>query len=240
MLVRLVRLAILALALALSLPAAARADALTEFNAAVEQAAAHNRAAIGYLRTGNADLADVELDRLRQAWQEVLAHKRPPVFDAKLYVRALTDISMRLVTADMLLNSGRPDNARLSLTAIRNDLYDLRKSAHVEVLADCVRDAGEAMDALMAFDKVDLDLSRPGVAADLAAKTEAYKGIIARCDGMAAPKVRQEPDFRRLIDGAVASLMLIPKAIETHDAGLVHRVLGELRALDNLLAFRFG
>jgi hypothetical protein len=238
MLVRLVRLAILAAVLAA--PASARADDLAEFNAAVERAAAHNRVAIGYLRTGNVDLGAVELDRLRQAWEQVGAVKRPRVFDTKLYVMTMTDIAMRLVTADMLLNSGRPEPARQSLIAVRDDLYRLRQSAHVPVLADCIRDAGTAMDALMVYNEGDLDFAKPGVSADLAAKAEAYGRTLARCDDMADAKVRQEPEFRRLIDGAKTSLALIPKAIATRDAGLVHRVLIELRSFDNLLAFRFG
>jgi hypothetical protein len=57
---------------------------------------------------------------------------------------------------------------------------------------------------------------------------------------MADPDVRREGEFRRLIDGAKASLAQMPKAIETHDANLVHRLLIELRSFDNLLAFRFG
>jgi hypothetical protein len=236
--IRLVRLAILAAALAL--PAAAvRADDLADFNAAVERAAGHNRVAIGYLRTGNIDLAGLEIDRLRQAFSEVTGRKRPDVFDRALYVKAMTDIAMRLVTADMLLNMGKPDNARASLVGVRDDLYELRKSAGVEVLADCIRDAGTAMDALMAYDRRDLDLGTAGVTADLAAKADAYGKTLARCDGMAGAN-REAPEFRRLIDGAQASLALIPKAIETHDAGLVHRVLIELRSFDNLLAFRYG
>ena len=95
MLVRSVRLAILAAALLA--PAAARADDLADFNAAVEQAAAHNRVAIGYLRTGNVDLASVELDRLRQAFEQVTARKRPAVFDSKLYVKTITDIDRKSV-----------------------------------------------------------------------------------------------------------------------------------------------
>jgi len=236
MLVRLVSLAFLVFALA---AAPARADDLADFNAAIEQAAAHNRVAIGYLRTGNVDLASVELDRLRQAFEQVTARKRPAVFDSKLYVKTMTDIAMRLVTADMLLNMGKPDNARTSLIAVRDDLYDLRKSAHVEVLADCVRDAGDAMDALMVYNDRDLDFAKPGVGVDLAAKAEAYGKTLARCDGMADPDVRREGEFRRLIDGAKASLAQMPKAIETHDANLVHRLLIELRSFDNLLAFRF-
>jgi hypothetical protein len=238
MLVRSVRLAILAAALLA--PAAARADELADFNAAVEQAATHNRAAIGYLRTGNVDLAGLEIDRLRQAWQSVTSRGKPGVFDRPLYVKAMTDIAMRLVTADMLLNMGKPDNARASLVGVRDDLYELRKSAGVPVLADCVRDAGAAMDALMAYDTRDVDFAKAAETADLAAKADAYGKTLARCDGMAGAGTRETPEFRRLIDGAKASLALIPKAIETRDKSLVHRVLIELRSFDNLLAFRFG
>ena len=52
--------------------------------------------------------------------------------------------------------------------------------------------------------------------------------------------MRATPEFRRLVDGAKASLALIPKAIATRDTDLLHRVLIELRSFDNLLAFRFG
>ena len=103
-----------------------------------------------------------------------------------------------------------------------------------------VRDAGDAMDALMAYNDRDLDFAKPGVAAGLAATSDAYGKTLARCDGMADPAVRQEGEFRRLIDGAQASLAQIPKAIATRDADLVHRLLIELRSFDNLLAFRFG
>jgi hypothetical protein len=57
---------------------------------------------------------------------------------------------------------------------------------------------------------------------------------------MAGDAVRQAPEFRRLVDGAKASLTLIPKAIATRDGDLLHRVLIELRSFDNLLAFRYG
>jgi hypothetical protein len=42
------------------------------------------------------------------------------------------------------------------------------------------------------------------------------------------------------VDGAKASLSLIPNAIAAQDTDLLHRVLIELRSFDNLLAFRFG
>jgi hypothetical protein len=239
------RLALFAcLSVALAAPFAAKADDLADFNAAMEQVAGHNRVAIGYLRTGNADLASLELDRFRDAWGRLSARfagKRPAAFDGNpLYGNLFTGVSTRLVGADIMLQSGRLDAARQALIAVRGDFYDLRKASGVVVLADCVRDGNTAMDAFMAYNNRGLDLARPETAAAVAGASSAYGTIIARCDGIAGDNVRREPAFRRLIDGAKASLSLVPKAIETRDADLLHRVLIELRSFDNLLAFRYG
>src|SRR4051794_23235412 len=154
--------ALASLIFAFALTGAAWADDLADFNAAVEAASAHNRVAIEYLRNGNADLAAMELDRMREAWAKVGERKRPTIFAGDpLYTIVMTDIATRLVTADLMLNVGRPENARQSLLGVRKDLYDLRKSAHIVVLADCVRDANEAMDKLMAFDSRPQDFGKP-------------------------------------------------------------------------------
>jgi hypothetical protein len=226
-------------------PAApAKAGDLADFNAAVEAAEAHNRVAIGYLRTGNTDLASLEIDRLRMAWDKLSARfagKRPDPFDGNpLYGVMLTDISTRLVTADLMYKSGRPEVARQALEAVRDDLYRLRKSAGIAVLADCIHDSNNAMVALLVYNKRALDWSKPETAIGIAGKTAIYGYVLDRCDEIARPAVRKDPEFRRLIDGAKQSLALIPKAVATHDTNLVHRVLIELRALDNLLTFRFG
>ena len=239
----LVRLGPLVLFAALLAAGAAKADDLADFNAAVEAAAAHNRVAIGYLRAGNKDLVSLEIDRLRDAWgalQQRFAGHRPQVFDGNHYVTAMTDIAMRLITADMMLKSGHPDAARQSLDSIRGDLYDLRKSAGITVLADCVRDANTAMYALMVYNDRALDWTKAETRDGVASKATNYAAILDRCDGAADDTVRKAGEFRRLIDGAKASLTLIPKAIATRDSGLLHRVLIELRSFDNLLAFRYG
>lgn len=223
---------------------AAAAGDLADFNAAVEVAAAHNRVTLGYLRTGNTDLAAVELERLRAAWAQVnqrFAGKRPDAFEGNpLYVVAFTDIAMRLVTADMMLNSGRGDSARAALGAIRDDLYNLRKSAGVVVLADCVREANAAMDALMVYDDKALDWTKSATRFGIASKAAVYNYALDRCDGLAGEALRKSPELRRLVDGAKAGLALIPKAIATRDSDLLHRILIELRSFDNLLAFRYG
>jgi hypothetical protein len=147
---------------------------------------------------------------------------------------------MRLVTADMLLNSGRPDNARQALEAIRTDLYNLRKSAGIVVLSDCILDSNKAAAAVIAYDTPDLDWSKPGIGPAIAEKAKAYTDVLNRCDGAATEMVRKEPEFRRLIDEAKSELAKVSQAIEHHDTGQFRRIVSSLRAIDNLLAFRFG
>ncbi|MGI8527402.1 MAG: hypothetical protein ACR2K5_14755 [Pseudolabrys sp.] len=236
----LARLAILFLALT----KAATAGEIDDFNAAIEQASSHNRVAIGYLRTGNSDLAAREIDRLRDAWNDVSSRfaKPPAAFagHAQLYANTMLNVKTVLVAASIMINSRHDDVARDALLDIRNELYGLRKAAGIVVLADCVRDVNDAMDALFAYNDVALDWTKPAIGAAITAKANAYGAALAYCDNLAAASVRDAPEFRRLIDGAKASLTFIPKAIESRDAGLLHRVLIELRSFDNLLAFRFG
>jgi hypothetical protein len=237
----LARAACLALAL---VAGPAMAGDLADFNAAVEQAQSHNRVAIGYLRTGNLDLALLEIERLREAWgafEQRFSGKRPDVFDGiALYGTMFTGVHARLVAVDLMITIGKPDAVRQSLEAIRGDLYDLRKAAGIVVLADCVRDANAAMDALMVYDDRALDWTKSQTRDGIANKASIYGSVLERCDGMAGEPVRTAPEFRRLVDGAKAGLALIPKAIATRDSDLLHRVLIELRSFDNLLAFRFG
>lgn len=243
MLACLARTAILAAAL-LTGSGMAIADDLADFNAAAETVASHYRVAIGYLRTGNIDLARLEIDRTREAWgalQRHFAGRRPDVFVGnRLFGKIFTGVSARLVGAELLLNAGRPDAAADSLNAVRGDFYTLRKSAGIAVLADCIRDANTAMDQLMVYNDRALDWTKADIRDGVAGKAAAYSALLDRCDGMADDSVRRTGEFRRLVDGAKASLTLIPKAIAARDGDLLHRVLIELRSFDNLLAFRYG
>lgn len=243
MLYRIARAACLVVAL-LSGAATVKAGDLADFNAAVEAAAAHNRVAIGYLRTGNVDLASLEIERLRATWAKLsqrFSGKRPAAFDGNvLYAKTLVGINARLVGADLLLKSGHLDGARQSLEAVRGDLYALRKSAHVAVLADCIRDSNKAAAAFMAYDRPDLDWNKPGTGPAVAEKAATYAKVLTRCDAMASEAIRKSPAFRRLIDEAQAELAKVPDAVANRDTAKLHRINGSLRAIDNLLAFRFG
>jgi hypothetical protein len=216
------------------LATAVRADDLEDFNRAVEAAMSHHRVASGYLRTGNLDLASLEIESLREAWGKVSSLRRPTAFqDAERYNATMLETAASLIGTTLVLNMGRADVAREALDKMRKQLSELRRQSGVTVLADCVLDANVAMDALFALDgSTDWE--------SVAAGAESYRATLQRCDAMTASPGRNHADFRRLIDGALASLAQIPKAAETHDADLLHRLLIELRSFDHLLAFRYG
>lgn len=222
----------------------ARGDDLADFNAAVETASVHNRTAIGYLRTGNVDLAAIEFDRLRAAWRELsdrFATKRPAVFNGiDYYVVAMTDIGTQLVAADLMFNTGRPEVARKALVEVRNDLYKLRKSANIVVLADCILDSNEAAATFMAYDTPELDWSKAGIPQAISESATRYSALLTRCDGLAGESVHKDGEFRRLIDEAKSELAKVSQAVDNRDGDQLHRIVGSLRAIDNLLAFRFG
>ena len=224
--------------------AAARADDLAPFNAAMEEVASHNRVAIGYLRNENFDLAVIELERMKDSWgafAEKFGGQRPERFrDNKLYVTMLVDVPTRIVTALIMINFGRPTIATSSLEAIREEMSAVRRESGVTVLADCVLDAHAAEEALSPYRDNAPDWNDVAATRDITAKADAYGAVVKRCDGMAPEAVRTNPEFRRLVDGIAASLAFVPKAVKEHDRDLLYRVLIELRSFDNLLEFRYG
>jgi hypothetical protein len=226
--------AVAAILLALACMAPVRADDLDDFNRAVEAAMSHHRVAAGYLRTGNVDLAALELEGLRAAWGKVSSLPRPAAFrDTERYTGTMLEIAAQLIGTKLVLDLGRTDVARESLDKVRRQLSDLRRQNNVTVLADCVLDANIAMDALFAHDK-EPDWE------SVSAGAESYRATLQRCDAMAPAGIRDHPEFRRLIDGALASLVQVPRAVDTRDRDLLHRLLIELRSFDHLLAFRYG
>ncbi|MDQ2078950.1 hypothetical protein RA307_02055 [Xanthobacteraceae bacterium Astr-EGSB] len=222
----------------------ASAGDLAQFHDAVETFSAHNRVAIGYLRTGNVELASAEIAAMREAWGTVVerfGNDRPPEFrDNPRYVTALVDVPTRLVGVSLMLTMGRTDLAGGALVSVRKELSELRRTSGIEILADCILDANAAMDRLIAFRDQPPDWTSPDAITDLSAAAEAYGSGVRRCDAMAPDDVRHLPEFRRLVDGVAASLAQMPAAVAARDGDLVHRLLIELQSFDNLLAFRYG
>jgi len=165
-----------AILLALACIAPVRADDLDDFNRAVEAAMSHHRVASGYLRTGNVDLAVLEIEGMRESWGKVASLRKPAAFrDQERYTGTMLEIAAQLIGTKLVLDLGRTDVARESLDKVRRQLSDLRRQNNVTVLADCVLDANIAMDALFAHDeKPDWD--------SVSAGAESYTGTLRRCD----------------------------------------------------------
>ena len=148
------RAARMAACLALTFACAAHADDLDDFNRAVEAAMSHHRVASGYLRTGNIELATLELDGMREAWAKVSTLPRPTAFkDPDRYTGTMLQIAAGLVGTSLVLSMGNADIARELLDKVRKSLSELRRENNVTVLADCVLDANTAMNALFAHDR---------------------------------------------------------------------------------------
>jgi len=221
----------------------ALADALDDFNAAVEAFSSNHRVALFYLRTGNIDLATVELERMREAWSVVVdrfSQPPAPITDRVLYTVTLTDLATRMIGVRMVLEMGRPDVAAGALGEMRGILARLRQSSGIVVLADCVLDANTAMDALFALRNARLDAVVHQGSNDVLVNAARYGAQLRRCETIASPRIRANPEFRRLLDGALASLAGVPDAVARRDSERLDRLLDELRAFDRLLAFRFG
>ena len=239
------RVCAMLMALAFSLaPRPVAADELADFNAAVERAAAHNRVAIGYLRTETVDLAIIEIDHMKSAWADLTGRygANPPadLRDNPFYAETLIGVPVKIVGATLLLDLGRVDLARKSLQEIQLSLSKMRRESGIEILADCVVGYSVAIAAFVAYDDTPPDWTRPDMGAEVSARADAIAGAARRCDTLAGDAVRTKPEFRRLIDGTFASLDFVPKVIAERDNDLLHRLIGELRAFDNLLAFRYG
>jgi hypothetical protein len=156
------------------------------------------------------------------------------------YAATLHEVRFYVTTAIAMLSSGQFGAAREALETNRRLLHELRQASGIEVLADCVMETNKAMARFFAFDVATPDLAKPEVAADVANKAARLATAAKRCDDIAPPEVRANPEFRRLLDGIAASLAHVPTAINTRDVDMLHRVIGELRAFDQLLTFRYG
>lgn len=208
-----------------------------EVRAILEQVQTHRRVALGYLQTGNADLALVEMDRLRdllksqgagQPWAE-------PALTAAL-ARARTQVEQSIKAAE----GGELERAGTLMTEASGPLDSWRRDAGLPLFSDCIAKASNAYEALDAYRRNRPDLSYPDVRRHIVEAAAATERALAQCDAEAPPDVRAEPEFRRVMDGFTSSLKLVADAAEKQDGDYLYRLLIEQRAFDRLLAFRFG
>ena len=162
----------------------------------------HHRVAAGYLRTGNIDLATLEIEGLREAWGKVSTLPRPAAFrDQERYTAVMLDVAARLIGTTLVLNLGRVDVAR---EFARRDPPLGFGAAARRTASRCWPTACSTR--ICRWMRCSPTTREPDWEQRARRGSRVLPGTLQRCDGMAPPAIRNHAEFRRLIDGALASL----------------------------------
>jgi hypothetical protein len=222
----------------------AHASALSRYNEAVARAYDHYRSGLFYVQTGNPAVAGFEIAKAVAVWKEAVipfAAAPPDAFsDDEAFGRDLQDIFRRLHEADALLAAGDGDGAEAQLTPVRTLLADLRHRNGVIVFSDRVDAANAAMDRLWVYRHAPPDWSDDGAVSALLADAAVTLYHYRRLESDAPAALAANPEFQRIVTGAVASLEALWVEILAGNEEMVISYLRELRSFDRILWLQFG
>jgi hypothetical protein len=129
---------------AMAAPSIGGEDEIAAYNAAIDDAELHNRAALKAIDAQDPERVRAELTALRDAFgrlverfgrTRLVAMKGDP--DG---VTIMVDVPMRIVTAQMMIDFGRPAIATSSLVAVCRLLASLHVPPTIDAAAACDRD----------------------------------------------------------------------------------------------------
>ena len=235
-------IALLTLLACSTLALGAESDGAKDFASAMEPIMANLRTAASYTRTGNIALAQMETEEAVTAWKrlETNASSLPFPQTPATLTEFLSQGSQRLGAAAHALDSGDNVSAGRDLHLIRQSFHQLRRQSGLYDLGDCVFEIAPAMEKLRVAASSYGEQPAPAHAEDTVAAASALRDRLQRCNDWARADVAERNEFRRLIDGAIASSSEIAHAAMAGDGPLVHRYLIELQSYAQLLDFRFG
>jgi hypothetical protein len=210
---------LLMLALWLAAPSAAWSADLSRD--AMERALAHRRVAAAYLRTDNADLALLQLERLQKA------------LSGSSHAALVARVAQAAEMGDLA-------TAAQEIALLGQALAKERARNGLRLFTDCILEFSAAQARLDRFRGGPPNLRHAPIVAEIAAAAKASRAALARCDAEAPPDIRQSPEFRRLADGTLASLDSVVEAASRREIDKFLRILSELRSFEQLLLFRYG
>ncbi|WP_262047489.1 hypothetical protein [Bradyrhizobium sp. Bra78] len=221
--------------------AAAGAEAPPEFANGIVPVMANLRTAMSYARTGNIALAQIEISDALVGWKQLQHFKGTaiPPYPPVALDAFLTTGREQLIAADRALDRGDADSAIREVQGLRRALRELRRHSGLYDLSDCVFELGPAMTTLR-DEATRFGEQLPHRAEGTVAAASVFGDRLQRCNDWASVEISKQSEFRRLIDGAIASSGEISRAALSGDAPLVHRYLIELQSFAQLLDFRFG
>lgn len=219
----------------------AETDRLADFASAMAPIMANLRTAASYAHTGNVALAQIETDEAVVRWKRLAPNANPLPADAPAELTGFLDRGRdRLAAITGALNRGDNAVAGRELQALRQAFHALRRHAGLYDLGDCIFEIAPAMETLRVAAVRYGEQPAPANAEETIAAAGAFRDRLARCNEWANAEIAAQGEFRRLIDGAIASSGEIAHAAMAGDGPLVHRYLIELQSFAQLLDFRYG
>lgn len=220
----------------------AEADKAADFASAMAPIMANLRAAASYARTGNVALAQIETDEAVARWRRLAPSTSAPLpaYTPAGLAGFLDRGHDQLTTIAGALDRGDNVAAGRELLALRQSFHSLRRHAGLYDLGDCIFEVAPAMEALRVAATRYGDRPAPANAEETVAAAGAFRDRLVRCNQWANSEIAAQGEFRRLIDGAIASSHEIAHAAMAGDGPLVHRYLVELQSFAQLLDFRYG
>ena len=225
-------------------PATVQAAAVHDFHDAAALAYRHYRAAMFYLRTGNAMVASFELEQMARRWNAVIDRfgtAPPDVYSTDFsWEKTLRDIQKRADSALETAARGDAKAARKQIMPIRRILSALRKRNGVTAYSDTVDAANAAFARLWRYRHKPPDFSSVG---ELDRLRQALAVTIHWCERVQAdapPAIRDDEEFKRLMDRHLSSLGRVWVAIKEKSRLNLINILRELHSSDDLLFLKFG
>jgi hypothetical protein len=225
-------------------PAHALAEPATDaYHAAVAGAYRHYREAVHCFENDNAELGALALEEFQNAWSVVIrkyADDPPPSYagdatfkDTLIAIRTRAEVSAKQVgnvRTPILLQTLRQIQARLAYQRERNGQ---------RIYSDCVDRMNEAMLRLWMYRQTPPHPGKPD--SIIRFKTAVYETALwyRQCRDEAPAALRESEEFRRLFDGALASLAKLEAVDLAHTDALVS-ILRELHSFDRLIWLKFG
>jgi len=223
---------------------AARADAATDaFHAAVADAYRHYREAVHYLENDNPELAALALEEFHTVWDGVIrkyADSPPPAYTRDPSFKA-TLAAIRAAAADAAKPGAerRPQETARVLAPIVTLLAEQRRRSSQRVYSDCIDPMNAAMNRLWAYRRAPPAPDNPESVAQYKAAVQETTRWYRQCRDEAPAEVRDTEEFRRLFDGALASLAKL-EAVDIAHTDALSSLLRELHSFDRLIWLRFG
>ena len=222
----------------------ASASELNTFHREVGSAFAHYRGALFYLRTGNDATAALELELLREKWNEIHNRwrQRPPdaFADDPRWQESMASIGASIEAGLKSFDSSSTKAARKELLPVRRILHELRTRNGLYTFSDCIEEMNRHMSEVWHYRRNPPDFNDSKQVNALKTKVAVYEYLLQKCRTGAPARYGKNAEFNRLFDGAENSVRTLWDATDKGQRRRFINILRELRPFDRLIFLRFG